>query len=123
MPIVIFDFLETLISEFDSGHPSTTEVAQTLQLPVKEFQQEYQNLRLERLTGQFSGYAAVLRYIIRKLEKFDGEVFLGKRERYPSSMSISFQSPFGSRWYTRKCLRRNESHGESAYASGRVYNS
>ena len=68
MPIVIFDLFETLISEFDSGHPSTTEVAQTLQLPVKEFQQEYQNLRLERLTGQFSGYAAVLRYIIRKLD-------------------------------------------------------
>ena len=67
MQIVIFDLFETLISEFDSGHPSTTEVAQTLQLPVKEFQQEYQNLRLERLTGQFSGYAAVLRYIIRKL--------------------------------------------------------
>ena len=32
--IVIFDLFETLISEFDAGHPSTTEVAQTLGLPV-----------------------------------------------------------------------------------------
>ena len=65
--VVIFDLFETLISEFDSGHPSHTEVAQTLQLPVKEFQQEYQNLRFARLTGQFSDYTAVLRYIVRKL--------------------------------------------------------
>ena len=65
--VVIFDLFETLISEFDAGRPSHTEVAQTLQLPVKEFQQEYQNLRLARLTGQFSDYAAILRYIVRKL--------------------------------------------------------
>lgn len=65
--VVIFDLFETLVSEFDAGRPSHTEVAQTLQLPVKEFQQEYQNLRLARLTGQFSDYAAILRYIVRKL--------------------------------------------------------
>ena len=65
--IVIFDLFETLISEFDAGRPSTTEVAQTLQLPVKEFQREYQNLRLARLTGQFSDYTAILRYIVRRL--------------------------------------------------------
>ncbi|MDE0465917.1 MAG: hypothetical protein OYL97_02575, partial [Candidatus Poribacteria bacterium] len=35
--------------------------------PVKEFQQEYQNLRLARLTGQFSDYTAILRDIVRKL--------------------------------------------------------
>ena len=65
--IIIFDLFETLISEFGSGRSSTTEVAQTLQLPVKEFQQEYQNLRFARLTGQFSDYSSVLRYIVRKL--------------------------------------------------------
>ena len=66
--VVIFDLFETLVSEFDAGHPSTTEVAQTLELPVKEFQQEYyQNLRLARYTGQFSDYATVLRYIIQQL--------------------------------------------------------
>ena len=65
--VVIFDLFETLISEFDAGRPSHTEVAQTLQLPVKEFQQEYQNLRFARLTGQFSDYTAILRYIVRKL--------------------------------------------------------
>ena len=65
--IVIFDLFETLISEFDSGRPSHAEVAQTLQLPVKEFQQEYQNLQLALLTGQFSDYTAILRYIVRKL--------------------------------------------------------
>ena len=65
--VVVFDLFETLISEFDSGRPSHTEVAQTLQLPVKEFQQEYQNLRLARLTGQFSDYTAILRYIVWKL--------------------------------------------------------
>ena len=65
--VIIFDLFETLISEFDSGRPSHTEVAHALQLPVKEFQQEYQNLRLARLTGQFSDYKAILRYIVRKL--------------------------------------------------------
>jgi len=66
--VVIFDLFETLVSEFDAGHPSTTEVAQTLELPVKEFQQEYDhNLRLARYTGQFSDYATVLRYIIQQL--------------------------------------------------------
>ena len=65
--VVVFDLFETLISEFDSDRPSTTEVAQTLQLPVKEFQQEYQNLRLARLTGHFSDYTAILRYIVWKL--------------------------------------------------------
>lgn len=65
--VIIFDLFETLVSEFDADRPSHTEVAQTLQLPVKEFQQEYQNLRLARLTGQFSDYAAILRYIVRKL--------------------------------------------------------
>ena len=64
--VVIFDLFGTLISEFDSGHPSTTEVALTLGLPVKEFQQEYQNLRPARYTGQLD-YAASLRYIVRKL--------------------------------------------------------
>ena len=65
--VVVFDLFETLISEFDSGRPSHTEVAHALQLPVKEFQQEYQNLRLAQLTGQFSDYTAILRYIVRKL--------------------------------------------------------
>lgn len=64
--VVIFDLFETLISEFDSGHPSTTEVAQTLGLPVAEFQQEYQNLRPARYTGKLD-YAVSLRYIVRKL--------------------------------------------------------
>ena len=39
--VVVFDLFETLVSEFDTDHPSTTEVAKTLDLPVKEFQQEY----------------------------------------------------------------------------------
>ena len=65
--VVIFDLFETLVSEFDAGHPSHTEVAQTLQLPVKEFQREHQNLRLARLTGQFSDYTAILRHIVQKL--------------------------------------------------------
>ena len=64
--IVIFDLFETLISEFDAGHPSTTEVAQTLQLPVEDFQREYVNHRPARCTGQLD-YAASLRYIVRKL--------------------------------------------------------
>ena len=64
--IVIFDLFETLISEFDAGHPSTTEVARTLQLPVEDFQREYVNHRPARCTGQLD-YAASLRYIVRKL--------------------------------------------------------
>ena len=64
--IVIFDLFETLISEFDAGHPSTTEVAQTLGLPMEDFQREYQNLRPERYTGQLD-YAVSLRYIVGKL--------------------------------------------------------
>ena len=66
--VVIFDLFETLVSEFDTGHPSTTEVAQTLELPVKEFQQEYyQSLRSARYTGQFRDYATVLCYIVQQL--------------------------------------------------------
>ena len=65
--VIIFDLFETLVSEFDRGHPSTTEVAQTLKLPVKDFQQEHQNLRVARLTGCFSDYTAILHYIVRKL--------------------------------------------------------
>ena len=64
--VVIFDLFETLISEFDAGHPSTTKVAQTLGVPVEEFQHEYQDLRPARYTGQLD-YAASLRYIVRKL--------------------------------------------------------
>ena len=64
--IVIFDLFETLISEFDAGHPSITEVAQTLQLPVEDFQREYVNHRPARCTGQLD-YVASLRYIVRKL--------------------------------------------------------
>ena len=64
--IVIFDLFETLVSEFDAGHPSTTEVAQTLRLPVEDFQREYVNHRPARCTGQLD-YAASLRYIVRKL--------------------------------------------------------
>lgn len=64
--VVIFDLFETLVSEFDAGHPSTTEVAQTLQLPVEDFQREYVNHRPARCTGQLD-YAASLRYIVRKL--------------------------------------------------------
>ena len=64
--IVIFDLFETLVSEFDAGHPSTIEVAQTLQLSVEDFQQEYVNHRPARCTGQLD-YAASLRYIVRKL--------------------------------------------------------
>ncbi|MDD9973983.1 MAG: HAD family hydrolase [Candidatus Poribacteria bacterium] len=66
--VVIFDLFETLISGFDTGHPSTTEVAQTLELPVKDFQREYyQSIRPARYTGQFPDYATVLRYIVGKL--------------------------------------------------------
>ena len=66
--VVIFDLFDTLVSEFDTGHPSTTEVAQILELPAKEFQQEYyQNLRLARHTGQYPDYATVLRYIVQQL--------------------------------------------------------
>ena len=66
--VVIFDLFETLVSGFDTGHPLTTEVAQTLELPVKEFQREYyQSLRPARYTGQFPDYATVLRYIVGKL--------------------------------------------------------
>ena len=64
--IVIFDLFETLVSEFDAGHPSITEVAQTLGLPVEDFQRKYVNHRPARTTGQLD-YAASLRYIVRKL--------------------------------------------------------
>ena len=66
MKIVLFDLFETLVSEFDAGHPSTTEVAQTLQLPVEDFQREYVDHRPARTTGQLD-YTASLRYIVRKL--------------------------------------------------------
>ena len=64
--VVIFDLFETLVSEFDAGHPSTTEVAQTLGLPVADFQREYVNHRPARCTGQVD-YAVSLRYIVGKL--------------------------------------------------------
>ena len=64
--VVIFDLFETLVSEFDAGHPSITEVAQTLQLSIEDFQREYVNHRPTRCTGQLD-YAASLRYIVRKL--------------------------------------------------------
>ncbi len=64
--IVLFDLFETLISEFDAGHPSITEVAQTLQLPVEDFQREYVKHRPARTTGQVD-YEGSLRYIVRKL--------------------------------------------------------
>ena len=64
--VVVFDLFETLVSEFDAGHPSITEVAQTLQLPVEDFQREYVNHRPARCTGQLD-YAASLRYIVGKL--------------------------------------------------------
>ena len=64
--VVLFDLFETLVSEFDAGHPSITEVAQTLGLPVKEFQREYVNHRPARTIGQLD-YAVSLRYIVRKL--------------------------------------------------------
>ena len=38
LKIVIFDLFETLVSEFNAGRPSNTEVAQTLGLPVADFQ-------------------------------------------------------------------------------------
>ena len=64
--VVVFDLFETLVSEFDARHPSITEVAQTLQLPVEDFQREYVNHRPARCTGQLN-YAASLRYIVGKL--------------------------------------------------------
>ena len=64
--VVIFDLFETLVSEFDAGHPSTTEVAQALGLPVEDFQREYVNHRPTRCTGQVD-YAVFLRYIVGKL--------------------------------------------------------
>ena len=64
--IVVFDLFETLVSEFDAGHPSITEVSQTLGLPAEDFQWEYVNYRPARCTGQLD-YAASLRYIVRKL--------------------------------------------------------
>ena len=64
--VVIFDLFETLISEFDAGHPSITEVAQTLGLPAEDFKREYVNHRPARCTGQLD-YAVSLRYIVGKL--------------------------------------------------------
>ena len=64
--IVLFDLFETLISEFDAGHPSITEVAETLGLPAEDFQREYQDLRPARTTGQLD-YTVALRYIVGKL--------------------------------------------------------
>ena len=64
--VVIFDLFETLVSEFDAGHPSTTEVAQILGLPVEDFQREYVNHRPARTTGQLD-YAVSLHYIVGKL--------------------------------------------------------
>ena len=46
--VVIFDLFETLVLEFDAGHPSTTEVAQILQLLVEDFQREYVDHRPAR---------------------------------------------------------------------------
>ncbi|MDE0424531.1 MAG: HAD family hydrolase [Candidatus Poribacteria bacterium] len=65
--VIIFDLFETLVSEFDAGHPSIIEVAQTLQLPVEDFQQEYVKHRPARTTGQLD-YATSLRYIVGKLD-------------------------------------------------------
>ena len=66
--VVVFDLFQTLVSGFDTGHPSISEVAQTLGLPVKEFQQEYyQSLWSARYTGQFPDYATVLCYIVQQL--------------------------------------------------------
>ena len=64
--VVLFDLFETLVSEFDAGHPSTPEVAQTLQLPVEDFQGEYVDHRPARTTGQLD-YTTSLRYIVGKL--------------------------------------------------------
>ena len=64
--VVLFDLFETLVSEFDAGHPSTTEVAQTLGVPAEDFQREYQDLRPARYTGQLD-YTASLSYIVGKL--------------------------------------------------------
>ena len=64
--VIIFDLFETLVSEFDAGHPSITEVAQILQLPVEDFQREYVKHRPARTTGQVD-YVGSLRYIVRKL--------------------------------------------------------
>ena len=64
--VVVFDLFETLISEFDARHPSISEVAQTLQLPVEDFQRVYENLQPTRYTGRLD-YAASLRYIVGKL--------------------------------------------------------
>lgn len=64
--VIIFDLFETLVSEFDAGHPSITSVAQTLQLPVEDFQREYVKHRPARMTGQLD-YAGSLRYIVGKL--------------------------------------------------------
>ena len=64
--VVIFDLFETLVSEFDAEHPSIIEVAQTLGLPVEDFQREYVNHRPTRCTGQLD-YAMSLRYIVQKL--------------------------------------------------------
>ena len=64
--VVLFDLFETLVSEFDAGHPSITEVAQILGLPVEDFQREYVNHRPARTTGQVD-YTVSLRYIVGKL--------------------------------------------------------
>ncbi len=71
--IIIFDLFETLVSEFDAGHPSIAEVAQTLGLPVEDFQREYTNLRPARYTGQLD-YAVSLRYIVGKLGRKSSEI-------------------------------------------------
>ena len=86
--IVIFDLFETLVSEFDAGHPSTTEVAQTLGLPVEDFQREYTNLRPARCTGQLD-YAVSIGYILGKLGgKSPESVIKTLTERRQSAFSV-----------------------------------
>ena len=106
--VVIFDLFETLVSEFDADRPSHTEVAQTLQLPVKEFQQEYQNLRLARLTGQFSDYTAILRYIYQHVCKNLGVapsdcIFIGdgNSDELRGAAQVGM-SPFCAAWFLRQ---------------------
>ena len=66
--VVIFDLFETLISEFDSGHPSTTEVAQTLQLPVEGISAGIPESSIRTTVRDSSQVMRrFLRYIIRKL--------------------------------------------------------
>jgi putative hydrolase of the HAD superfamily len=64
---IFFDLFETLISEFDSGHPSAEDMANELGVDVEAFQRAYRHLQYDRYTGRFEDYPTVLRHILQRL--------------------------------------------------------